>query len=484
MARRGEGRARCLRGRARAQARRCRGHAGRSPRGTGRAAGAGARRAAPAAELPRLAPADPRGRPVATPRARASWAGDGARAARDGDRRSRGVVRRPGPRLRGEGDSLPGARLARASGVLRERRLASGSRISPASSTPKGGSCSPAGSVARASSASAAEHAVRRHRVLKSPLGLGRLAGEVDGLVGASRRDIDLVDRFVGRPETDAPRRVALRAGAKEGEIADPDQPFRLADRLLGRLHRKRVGAATPVAVEVDLSGGMRRERGRRCRPGRRGRSRARVGARRRCRRSGRRRRASTARRGRSRSRAEGRRRAGARASRSSGHACRACIRRRAGLRPGVRRRAAGVERGREVESEQVVLVLDLELEEALLSRFRRAEEHPPSRLRPPLRLLDEEEPRALERGPVEPRRCAFSSGEKRQSPSTSRAQAPRYSTRIQWSIRLAVAASDSSLALETAAQKARRSARGARLEVHDSHEPTVPVCKGRLTPL
>ena len=40
--------------------------------------------------------------------------------------------------------------------------------------------------------------------------------------------------------------------------------------------------------------------------------------------------------------------------------------------------------------------------------------------------------------------------------PSTSRSHMPRYSSRIQLSIRLAVAASGSALALETAAHNAR----------------------------
>ncbi len=40
--------------------------------------------------------------------------------------------------------------------------------------------------------------------------------------------------------------------------------------------------------------------------------------------------------------------------------------------------------------------------------------------------------------------------------PSTSRSHAPRYSTRIQWSIRLAVAASGSAHSDETFAQSAR----------------------------
>ena len=99
--------------------------------------------------------------------------------------------------------------------------------------------------------------------------------------------------------------------------------------------------------------------------------------------------------------------------------------------------------------------MVDLELEEALLARLRRPEIDVPAAVGAALRLLDEEQPRGASAWSCS-RRCALSSGVKRLAPSTSRSQSARYSSTIQLSMRLAVAARDSWLAVETAAQNAR----------------------------
>ena len=108
VARRGEGRPRRLRGRARVPAR-C-----RQRRGCVRARGApggetrprGDRAQTPA-EVPRLAAADPRGRPLSAPCARGVERGVARRAARDGHRRPRAGGGRRRARLRGKSIRFP-----------------------------------------------------------------------------------------------------------------------------------------------------------------------------------------------------------------------------------------------------------------------------------------------------------------------------------------------------------------------------------------
>ena len=202
-------------------------------------------------------------------------------------------------------------------------------------------------------------------------------------------------------PNRTPPRAVAVLGRAEEREVVDGEQPFGLAQRVLGRLHRERIGAAPAVAVELDLPGGVRGEQT------------AGVGS-------------SDA--------------PVVEAVREhddvAGEAVAADVRRlphafgvglvpegvvqrtpvqgaapvplavRADdverpldrLRAGDRRRVAQGQNGREVEAEQLVLVLDLELEEPLLPGPRRAEEHATARVGPALRLLDEQEPRVRER--------------------------------------------------------------------------------------
>ena len=275
------------------------------------------------------------------------------------------------------------------------------------------------------------------------------------GSSASDRGDVELVDRRVRRAEADAPRRRLPRAEPRKRRDRRSEEPFGLAQRLLGRLHRERVGAAPAVAVEVDASRRRRREQ------------RARV--------------------------------AGADApvveavrehDDVAGEAVAADVRRlpdaaRVGLvpqrvveRPPVQRAAAVALAVRADEEErpldracrerrrrrapprsrveQVVVVLDLELEEPLLAGRRACRRTRGARVRAALRLLDEQEPRVRERRELPAQvllqlRREQAPAERRRAPTR-----PRYSTRIQWSTRLAVAASGSPPALETAAQNAR----------------------------
>jgi hypothetical protein len=71
-------------------------------------------------------------------------------------------------------------------------------------------------------------------------------------------------------------------------------------------------------------------------------------------------------------------------------------------------------------------------------------------------------------------RRCALSSGESVEPSTASWAQRPRYSSRIQVSTRLAVAASGSASAREVSAQK------GLVAEDAADHLPVRDCCSGR----
>ena len=139
----------------------------------------------------------------------------------------------------------------------------------------------------------------------------------------------------------------------------------------------------------------------------------------------------------------------------------------------GRRSAAARVERGGEVESEQVVLVLDLQLEEPLLPGLRRAEEHAPPGLRAALGLLDEQEARALERGELSAqvrlqlrREQAVAEDVSRPGPAVLD-QEPVVDAAGRRRERLLARARDG-----RAERAPLRS--GTRMLAHDSHEPTV----------
>ena len=204
--------------------------------------------------------------------------------------------------------------------------------------------------------------------------------------------------------------------------------------------------------VELDPPGGVLGEERPEAVAARRGRSRAPRAGRRRSPRTGRRPRASAARPRPGRPRAAARRRAAARSARSSGRACRACRRRAADARPGLPSSSAAAKS----KLEQVVVALELERVEPLAARGRDAGvEHPP-RVRAPLRLLDEEEPRAGDAVELAAQMRLQLLGDAGSRARMSRSQRPRYSTSSQWSIRLAVAVSGSPASRASSAQYGR----------------------------
>ena len=84
--------------------------------------------------------------------------------------------------------------------------------------------------------------------------GLRRPARQEVGLVHERGDDVHLVHRPARglEPGTRDPGFDARRA--EEGEIADPDEPRRLPDRLLRRLHRERVGCSARGSGRGRLS--------------------------------------------------------------------------------------------------------------------------------------------------------------------------------------------------------------------------------------
>src|SRR5919106_1648485 len=268
-------------------------------------------------------------------------------------------------------------------------RSRSGRTISRASSTPRAGSCSCAGSSARGSCGLWTPE--RRRRVAEGALRLLGAAGEVGRLFRGLLDDVDLVDDPVRGAEADGPRPLAAALGADELEVADPVETLGLAERVLGGLEREGVGRAAAVAVEVDAAVGVRSQEsghvavadaavvealgkhddvaGEAVAAHVRGLphvARLRLAAQRLVERLPELRAATVA------------------------LAVRADDEER--MVDGDARRPAARERGHEVEAAQILLVVDLELEEALLARPRRAEVELPPAVRAPLRLLDEQE--------------------------------------------------------------------------------------------
>ena len=220
-----------------------------------------------------------------------------------------------------------------------------------------------------------------------------------------------------------------------ELEVVDAVQPGRLrTDRDLGRLLRERVGRAPAVVLERRSGRRGTRRAATSGSPARPGRSRGPPAGRRRCRRSGRRRRATTARPSPPRPAPRAPGTAAGRGARSIGRACRAC------------RRAAADGRAARPR--------------AWSGRGRAARRTPRSRRGRSAHRLSASCPRTP-RGSAASRRCgrrtkrsfvcgrasrcsrrrALTSSERPLAATASCPQRPRYSTRIQWSTRLAVAA-------------------------------------------
>ena len=79
-------------------------------------------------------------------------------------------------------------------------------------------------------------------------------AREEDRLLRELGGDVDLEDGLLRPAEADAPGVLALGAAADELEVADPEQPLGLADRLLRGLDLEAVRGAAAVALELDPS--------------------------------------------------------------------------------------------------------------------------------------------------------------------------------------------------------------------------------------